>query len=63
MASATGLAVVSNYFAQPLLPAMAKVLALSPAHAGTRMALNHTWLAVCVEAKVETCPSDESRHR
>lgn len=34
MASATGLAVASNYFAQPLLPTMAKALSLSPAHAG-----------------------------
>jgi predicted MFS family arabinose efflux permease len=34
MASATGLAVASNYFAQPLLPTMAKDLGLSTAKAG-----------------------------
>src|SRR5664279_3443419 len=34
MASATGLAVASNYFAQPLLPIMAKDLGLSTAAAG-----------------------------
>jgi predicted MFS family arabinose efflux permease len=34
MASATGLAVGSNYFAQPLLPTMAKELGLSAAKAG-----------------------------
>lgn len=34
LASATGLAVASNYFAQPLLPTMARELALSPAKAG-----------------------------
>src|SRR5664279_6288860 len=34
MASATGLAVGSNYFAQPLLPTMARELGLSAAKAG-----------------------------
>jgi len=34
MASATGLAVASNYFAQPLLPTMAKDLGLSTTKAG-----------------------------
>jgi predicted MFS family arabinose efflux permease len=34
MASATGLAVASNYFAQPLLPTMAKELGLSTTKAG-----------------------------